>query len=98
MENGGARKGAGRPKGSFTTPRFSQYVTDEERQKFADWAVEHYQKDMRLALWMGDQLFGKPLQAVDVKTEDVTPERSAVQELDGDWKHFIRARNRGTQG
>lgn len=59
MAKGGARPGAGRPKGSITTPRFRDLVSEEEREKFVEFILDQYMGDMRLALWMGDQLFGK---------------------------------------
>jgi hypothetical protein len=59
MAKGGTRPGAGRPKGSITTPRFRDLVSKEEREKFVEFILDQYMGDMRLALWMGDQLFGK---------------------------------------
>jgi hypothetical protein len=55
-ENG---KKGGRPKGSTTVPQFRNYVSDAERKKFVKFILASYMGDMRLAVWLGDQLFGK---------------------------------------
>jgi hypothetical protein len=55
-ENG---KKGGRPKGSTTVPQFRNYVSDAERKKFVEFILDSYMGDMRLAVWLGDQLFGK---------------------------------------
>jgi hypothetical protein len=59
MAKGGARPGAGRKKGSTTVPQFRNYVSDAERKKFVEFILDSYMGDMRLAVWLGDQLFGK---------------------------------------
>jgi hypothetical protein len=58
-KNGGARPGAGRPKGSKTVPQFRNYVSEKERRKFVEFVLDQYMGDIRLALWFGEQLFGK---------------------------------------
>jgi hypothetical protein len=58
-KNGGARPGAGRPKGSTTVPQFRDYVTEGERQAFVAWVLRNYKKNPRLATWVGDQIFSK---------------------------------------
>ena len=63
-KNGGARPGAGRPKGSKTVPQFRDYVSKAEKKKFVEFVLETYMGDIRLALWMGDQLFGKAPQPI----------------------------------
>lgn len=60
MAKGGKRPGAGRPKGSTNVPRFSDYISEEERKKFVEFILDNYMGDMRLAQWMGDHLFVKP--------------------------------------
>jgi hypothetical protein len=55
-ENG---KEGGRPKGTKTVPQFRDYVSDTERKKFVEFVLDSYMGDMRLAVWLGDQLFGK---------------------------------------
>jgi hypothetical protein len=59
MAKGGARPGAGRKKGSTTVPQFRNYVSDAERKKFVEFILDSYMGDMRLAVWLGDQLFGR---------------------------------------
>jgi hypothetical protein len=59
MAKGGKRPGAGRPKGSKTVPQFRDFVSDKERKKFVEFVLDQYMGDIRLALWLGDQLFGK---------------------------------------
>lgn len=68
-QNGGARPGAGRPRGTPNLPRFSDYVTDEERQKFADFVVESYMGDAVLTKWFGDNAFAPQPKNVDVTTK-----------------------------
>lgn len=59
MAKGGARPGAGRPKGSNTVPQFRDYVSDEQRLAFVAWVLANYKKNPRLATWAGDQIFSK---------------------------------------
>lgn len=59
---------AGRPKGSTTTPRFEDYVSEEDRRTFAAFMMESYMGDMGIAKWVGDHLFAKPVQALDHTT------------------------------
>jgi hypothetical protein len=73
MGLGGKRPGAGRPKGTTNVPRFSDYITDEERKKFVEFILDNYMGDMRLAQWMGDHLFIKPKQELEVGGKDGAP-------------------------
>lgn len=66
MAKGGARKGAGRPKGSTNKVRFADYVSAEDKAQFVEFMLSTYMADMRIATWIGDQLFGKAPQAIDV--------------------------------
>jgi hypothetical protein len=66
MAKGGKQPGAGRPKGSVTKPRFADYVSAEDRAAFVEFILSTYMADMRLATWVGDQLFGKAPQGIDV--------------------------------
>ena len=65
-ENG---KKGGRPKGSTTKVRFADYVSEEDRQTFVEFMLSNYMGDMRLATWVGDQLYGKAPQSVDLTTK-----------------------------
>jgi hypothetical protein len=40
-------------------PQFPSYVSDEQRKKFVEFILDQYMGDMRLALWLGDQVFGE---------------------------------------
>lgn len=69
MARGGKRPGAGRkPRASF-----SELVSTAERKKFVEFVLETYMGDMRLAMWMGDQLFGRASQAVELSGKDGGP-------------------------
>jgi hypothetical protein len=63
---GGKREGSGRKPGK--TYRLSDYVSEKDRKTFVEFILENYMADMRLAQWMGDHLFSKPRQDVDVTT------------------------------
>lgn len=53
-----------RPVGSTTRPQFHQYTDETDRKEFAKWVKKNYKKDMQLARWYGDQLFGKAPQPI----------------------------------
>lgn len=65
MARGGARPGAGRKPGAS----FAQLVSLAEKKKFVEFVLDQYMGDIRLALWMGDQLFGKAPQSIDHTTK-----------------------------
>jgi hypothetical protein len=65
---GGARPGAGRPKGVHNIKPFRDYVSEEERLKFVEFILDHYMGDMRLAQWFGNQLFGQAPQSINGAT------------------------------
>lgn len=64
MSNGGKRSGAGRPKGSTNKVRFSDFVSQKDKDTFVEFMLSNYMGDMRLATWVGDQLFGKAPQSI----------------------------------
>lgn len=64
MAKGGARPGAGRPKGSTNLLNIRDYMDEMEVSKFMQWLIANYPKDTRLAVWMADRLFGKAPQPV----------------------------------
>ncbi len=45
--------------GSKTTPQFRDYISEDERKKFVEFVLDQYMGDIRLALWLGEQVFGK---------------------------------------
>lgn len=51
-----------RPIGTPTTPQFRNYVTDKQRAAFVGWVLKNYPKNPKLAMWFGDQNFGKAVQ------------------------------------
>lgn len=61
---GGKQPGAGRPKGSTNVPRFSDYVTEEDRQRYYDFVNESYMGDNALAKFYGEHAFAKPPVAI----------------------------------
>lgn len=68
MAKGGKQPGAGRPKGSTNKIKFSDFVNAKDRATFVEFMLSNYMGDMRLATWVGDQLFGKAPQAIDHTT------------------------------
>jgi hypothetical protein len=66
-KKGGARPGAGRPKGSGIKP-FRDYVSDKDKADFVEFILGAYMSDMRLAQWFGNQLFGQAPQSIDHTT------------------------------
>ncbi len=64
MARGGKREGSGRKPG--TVLRFADFVSDADRDEFIEFMLSTYKGDMRLAQWVGDHLFSKPRQDVDV--------------------------------
>lgn len=66
MAKGGKRPGAGRPVGSTNKVRFSDYISAEDKAEFIEFMLSVYKDDMRVATWIGDQLFGKASQAVEM--------------------------------
>lgn len=53
-----------RPLGATNRPQFYTYTTEVERKEYAAWVKKNYKKDMKLAVWYGDQLFGKAMQPI----------------------------------
>ena len=66
-KNGGARPGAGRKPGPTAKP-FREFVSEEEKQKFVEFILDQYMGDMRLAIWLGNQLYGQAPQSIDHTT------------------------------
>ena len=62
-ENG---KKGGRPKGSTSSLRLADYVSEEDKKNFIEFIMSNYMSDMRLATWLGDHLYAKPRQDIDV--------------------------------
>jgi len=89
MALGGARPGAGRPKGSINVPQFRDFVSEEDRAEFVEFVISTYKESEKLTVWVGDQLYGKAAQAVELSGPDGEPlaanlsasDRAAITEL-----------------
>jgi hypothetical protein len=75
MAKGGARPGAGRPKGS-TYLNLREVLERRGKEDDKDYIAEftafllaNYMEDTKLMIWVGEHLFGKPVQPVEA---DVT--------------------------
>ena len=72
MAHGGKRDGAGRPAGSKTLKLLELLEEKGKKEEtdyvgeFLEFLIDNYKEDARLMIWMGDHLFGKAPQAVDV--------------------------------
>ena len=61
MALGGKRKGAGNKKDSIR-PNFNAFWSLGEIRGYMVWLKKNYKKDPALAKYVGDHLFGKPIQ------------------------------------
>lgn len=78
---GGARPGAGRPKGSTSKPSISKFFTPQELEVFVAKLKADAETDPKIALWFADQLFGKARQNIGLDGgEDGTPVAIEVSE------------------
>lgn len=66
MGHGGRRKGAGKPKGTTDFWRMRDKFSEEEVDEFVKHIKKEYKKDPKLALWLGNMLFQKPPQEVQM--------------------------------
>lgn len=82
MAKGGARAGAGRPKGSKNLRPFSYYWSEEERQEYAEFVKDAYKEDMRVLTFVGEQLFGKAPASIDVTSDGEQIQPLLVKFLD----------------
>lgn len=64
MAKGGARPGAGRPRGIKDKPHIAHYWTEDQIVEFFESMYKRQKKDPRIAIWCGDQLSGKAPQAI----------------------------------
>lgn len=62
---GGKRKGAGRKTGSMNIPKLSSFFTDKELRQYIAHLKKRYKKSDKIAVFIGEQLFGKALQALE---------------------------------
>ena len=64
MKNGGKRKGAGGKKGQIK-PHFNSFWSQREIKDYMKWVKKNYKKDVQLAKWAGDHIFGKAVQPLE---------------------------------
>lgn len=71
---GGARPGAGRPKGEASTSRmrrvFGNYIADEELKELIERAIAEAKEDNKVLMYVLDQCLGKAAQRVEMTGED----------------------------
>lgn len=65
MTKGGERPGAGRPKGSKNKLNIHDHF-EKDVKEFIEFLKANYMEDTKLMIWLGDHLFGKAAQEVDV--------------------------------
>lgn len=70
MAQGGKIKGSGNKAGSIR-PSFTAFWTEKEIFDFMQDMKKRAKKDPRIAIWVGDHLFGKSVQPIG--TEDGKP-------------------------
>jgi len=73
MPKGGRQPGAGRPLGSKNRKQFRDYWSEEEKQTYVEFVKGTYMEDPKLIPYVGDQLFGKATQAVEMTGADGGP-------------------------
>lgn len=66
MANGGKRPGAGRPLGSKNKYSIHDYFTKKDVKAFLAWVKDSYMDNPKVAVWLGDHVFGKAQQSVDL--------------------------------
>ena len=94
MAKGGARLGAGRPKGNFSRPQIRPYFNEDEIKQLVEDIKEEAKKDPAMKRWLGEQLFGKAPQQLEVGGIDGEPleanlsksDRKAINEL----RHLLK--------
>jgi hypothetical protein len=71
MAKGGARPGAGRPKGSKYLDlqqllKKQGEIDDKDYiQEYIEYLIANYKESDKLMIWMGEHIFGKPVQPVE---------------------------------
>lgn len=73
MAKGGKQPGAGRPLGSTTKVRISDYFTEAEKKDFFNDLKVRAQTDTKIALYLAEQLTGKATQNVELGGLDGQP-------------------------
>lgn len=87
--NGGARKGAGRPKGSVDKPKLRDHLSEEEVSKLVQLAKKKADEgDTNILRFLLEQIFGRAPQSIEA---NVTGSFSLTELLDGQ-RHSNNAR------
>jgi len=69
-KNGGARPGAGRPKGSGHKPKLSDNLTQEEKDEIvAKLLVKAREGDAKILQFLAEQIFGKAPASMDITSK-----------------------------
>jgi hypothetical protein len=68
MKNGGKRPGAGRPKGSTNKVNIYDYWTRADIDEYFEYLKDAYKESDKLNQFVGEQLMGKAMQAIDHTT------------------------------
>lgn len=63
MSKGGKRKGAGVKEGSIR-PKLNDFWSQDDISEYFDWLKGAYQKDSRLAVFVGEHIIGKAVQPI----------------------------------
>jgi hypothetical protein len=87
---GGKRPGAGRPVGSKNIPCFRDYISDDERKRFVEFVLSTYMEGERLTTWMGDQLFGKAVQQLELTGPEGAPLEANLSASDREAINSLR--------
>ena len=72
MTRGGKRVNAGNKEGNIR-PKFNSYWSIDDIEKYMIWLKKNYKKDPQLVKWVGDHIFGKPVQPLVGGDEDDKP-------------------------
>jgi hypothetical protein len=54
-------------------PTFREYVIEDDRKRFVEFVLSTYMESERLTTWMGDQLFGKAAQQLELTGPEGAP-------------------------
>jgi len=89
MALGGARPGAGRPKGTSNRPQIRDHFTDDDVKEVVEMLKTHMAEDMTVLKFVAEQLFGKAPQQLEIGGPDGAPletnlsasDKAAITEL-----------------
>lgn len=64
-QHGGAREGGGRPKGSTTRPKITDFMSEKEIKEYVILYLKMARKDPRMLTHLMEQLMGKATQGIE---------------------------------